>query len=437
MKRSTFLLTLLILTSFNNLRAADWPRWQGPDGNNVLTEKGLLSIIPEAGLKLLWESPVGNAYSGLAVAGGKVFAPDYQVSSGTVDASYDKRTTIQGQESLKCFDSTKGTLIWEVKYDCPVSISFPNGPRATPFVDGNVVYSLGCMGDVLAVSVDTGKILWQKNLPKEYNVEAPFWGYASHPLVVGELLYLMPGGQGTTAVALDKKTGKEVWRALSAREPGYAPPVMISHGGKQHLIAWHSQAINSLEPLTGKVFWTVPFDAMYGMSIMAPVFSGDSIFIGAAAKKSMLLKLKADQGVPDIVWEGSPKMALAPKNGTTIVSGEFVYGCDDDGDFSFARLSTGERLWKSDAPMKHKKVNSGTLFLVKVEGVRHFLVTDSGDFVIADIDEKGYQETSRWNAIEPTTLGMGRKVMWNHPAFANRALFVRNDKVLRCYSLAE
>ncbi len=416
------------------LQADDWPQWLGAKGDSHWNETGLMAKFPAAGPVVKWRVPVRWGYSGPAVAAGKVFLMDYDITEGTPDANPGGRTKIQGKERVRCFESATGKELWTHAYDAPYELSFPAGPRCTPTVDGDLVYSLGAEGMLTCLSIADGKLLWEMDLKKSYQVSSPIWGFASHPIVAGDLVIVKPGGEGTTVVALDKKTGKEVWRALTSKEPGYAPAVLINHGGREQVILSHGEALNSLDPLTGTVFWTVPFVPSYGMAIMAPRLAGDFLVMGGMGKKSIGLKLKADQTTPEIAWEGTPKTGLSPKNSTPVVDGGLVFGCDADGELRCFEAATGTRLWTTTAVLGSTP-GSGTFFAVKASP-HWVLFNELGELILADLTREGYKETGRAKILEPTSPGMGRKVVWTHPAFAEKAVFVRNDVELVCVSLA-
>ena len=423
---------LLLLTSLG-LSAEDWPRWLG-GADSHWNETGLTAKFPAAGPVVKWRAKVRWGYSGPAVQGGKVFVMDYDITDGKPDANPGGRTKLKGQEQVRCFDSATGKELWTHAYDAPYNLSFPAGPRCTPTVDGEHVYSLGAEGFLTCLSTADGKPVWELDLKKTYKVESPIWGFANHPLVVGDLLIVVPGGNGTTAVALDKKTGKEVWRALSSKEPGYAPPTLIRHGGKDQLIIAHGEAINSLEPATGKVHWTVPFVPSYGMAIMAPRLAGDYLVSGGIIKKSIGLKLNAGLSTPVIAWEGTPKTGISPKNSTPVVSDGLIFGCDADGELRCLDPATGERLWSSNAVLGATP-NSGTFFAVKAKP-HWILFNELGELILADLKREGYIEISRAKLLETTSPGIGRSVIWSHPAFAEKCAFLRNDAELICVSLA-
>jgi outer membrane protein assembly factor BamB len=141
---------------------------------------------------------------------------------------------------------------------------------STPTGDGDNVYALGAEGNLCCLEAATGKVIWSKDLNAQYNAKTAAWGYASHPLVDGNTLFCVVGSKDGVALALDKQTGKERWRALPATEPGYCPPSLIEHGGKRQLLIWHGESLNSVEPGTGKLNWSLPLKPSYGMAIAAP-----------------------------------------------------------------------------------------------------------------------------------------------------------------------
>jgi outer membrane protein assembly factor BamB len=425
----------LALLGLPAVRGDDWPQWMGPNRDDVWREQGLLTRFPPGGPKVLWRAKIDGGYAGPAVANGRVFVTDY-VTTGDRKPNAAARPELKGTERVLCFDAVSGKPLWKDEYPCTYKISYPAGPRCTPTVSGGKVYTLGAMGDLRCLDAESGKLLWSKDLKQEYKVEAPFWGFAGHPLVDGQRLICVVGGRGATAVAFDKDTGKELWRALSAKLTGYSPPTLIQAGGKKQLIIWHGEAINSLDPENGKVYWSVPLEPSYGMAIMAPRQWKDYLFAGGIGDQAVLLKLAADRPAAQEVWRGKPKTALYPVNSTPFLEDGYIYGVDQPGQLRCVKLQTGERLWETSAPTSGERLApTGTAFLVK-NGDRFVLMSETGDLILARLTPKGYEEVSRAKILEPTGDGFGRRVVWSHPAFANRCVFARNDRELVCVSLA-
>jgi len=416
-------------------RADDWPQWLGPRRDSVWRENGILERFPEGGPDVKWRREIAGGYAGPAVAGDRVFVTDYATSEDKTPNA-DKRSKISGTERVLCFSADEGKLLWKHEYSCAYEISYPAGPRATPTVDDERVYTLGAEGDLHCLSVKDGSVIWSKDFGRDFNAKTPFWGYCGHPLVDGDRLICVVGGEGSVAVAFDKRTGKELWRALSAKEQGYCPPTIIEAGGKRQLLIWHAESINSLDPVTGGVYWSVPLDANWGMAIATPRQDGDRLFVGGIINKSVLLRLGEDEPAAEVAWRGKKRKGIGPVSSPPFLENGLMYGVDRYGELRCVRLSDGEHVWSTYAPTTGgRRANSATSFLVK-NGARFFLTNEMGDLIIARLSPNGYDEISRCHMLEPTGVGFGRVVVWSHPAFANRCVYARNDRELVCVSLA-
>jgi outer membrane protein assembly factor BamB len=428
-------LALACLALSSAARGDDWPQWLGPQRDGVWRETGILDKFPAGGPKEKWRVKINGGFAGPAVAAGRVFVTDFTTTGATAGDPM-KKPEIKGMERVLCLDAADGAQRWEYKYDCTYRISYPAGPRCTPTVDGDRVYTLGAMGDLVCLEVEKGTKVWARDLKKDYKIEAPTWGFCGHPLVDGKKLICLVGGEGTVAVAFNKEDGKEIWRALSAKEPGYCPPSIIEAGGKRQLVVWSSESVNGLDPDTGEKYWSVPLAPDFGMSIAAPRKQGDYLFAGGIGFKAVLLKLAADKPAAEEVWRGKKDTAVYPVNSTPFAEEGCLYGVDQPGALRCVKLETGERLWETFAPTTGaKQANAGTAFLVK-NGDRFFLFGETGDLVIARLTPKKYEEISRFHLLEPTGSAFGRDVVWSHPAFARKCVFARNDKEIVCFSLA-
>jgi outer membrane protein assembly factor BamB len=450
---------MLVLAMASSVLAEDWPQWMGPNRDGVWPETGIVERLPPEGPQVLWRVPVAGGYAGPAVAKGKVYVSDYLKSAGD-DKVTDplKRNDLEGKERVLCFDSASGRLLWKHEYACRYKISYPAGPRCTPTVHGGKVYALGAMGHLLCLDADKGSVLWSKNLPEDYGVKAPLYGFCGHPLIEPSppasrsdgqgprgsgKLFCIVGGDGTTAMAFDKDTGKELWRALSSQETGYSAPTMIQAGGVRQLVIFHGNGLAAVDPDTGRSYWSLPLSPWMGVVIMTPRQDGDYLFAGTVFGTAVGLKLAADKPAVTEAWRGPKNMkgsGLFPGNATPFAQGGVLYGVDHPGQFRAVKIATGERLWESWLPVtgeaEARPVYTGTAFIVK-NGDRFFLFNEKGELIIAKISPKGYEEVSRWKMLEPTGAAFGRNVVWSHPAFANRCVYARNDKELVCVSLAK
>ncbi len=357
------------------------------------------------------------------------------------------RANVAGTERVLCLDATNGREIWKHEHECDYKgVSYPAGPRTTPVIADGKVFTLGTMGDLLCLDAGNGKVLWSKSFPKDFSSKVPMWGFSSSPLLDGDRLICLVGGEdGSLVVAFHKDTGKEIWRALSAAEPGYSPPMIFNVGSKRQLIIWHPESVNALDPETGKVHWTVPFQVRAGLTAPTAQKEGDLLLVSSFYNGSMMLKLDAEQGTANTLWKGKSNSEQARLTdglhaimATPILKDGHIYGVCSYGELRCLKAQTGERVWmslkatgKQDKPVERW----ANAFLV-VNGDRFFLSNEKGELIIARLTPMGYEEISRAQILEPTNTMIDRPVVWSHPAFANRSMYARNDKEVVCVSLA-
>ena len=420
MKRFSQVLPLLmtIVAGSSAATADDWPQWLGPKRDSVWRETGILGKFPAGGPRVLWRQAVGGGYAGPAVSDGRVLVTDYLTDGDTTPIA-DKRSQLDGIERVLCFATADGKLLWKYQYNRPYHVSYPAGPRVTPTVDGDRVYTLGAEGNLNCLNIADGSLVWSRDLPKEYGCETPQWGFAGHPLLDGRKLVCMVGGKGSIAVAFDKATGKEIWRALSAPEPGYSSPAIIDAGGTRQLLIWHTESLNSLDPETGKLYWSEPLKPDWGMSIVTPRSDGKYVFVGAIKMNSMLLRLAEDRPAEELVWLGKKGTGLAPVASTPFLEGGHMYGVDREGELRCVQLSTGEQLWTTyqATTTTGRRTDNAPGFLVK-QADRFFIFNETGELVMARLSPNGYEEISRGKILDPVGTSYGRSVVWSHPAFA-------------------
>ncbi|MDF1816497.1 MAG: PQQ-like beta-propeller repeat protein [Verrucomicrobiales bacterium] len=424
-------------------RADDWPQWMGKDRDGIWKESGIVEKFPENGPEVIWRCPIGSGYAGPAVAGGKVFVTDRQLGEGAQSPDNPfQRGVIPGIERVLCLDEISGKILWTHQYPGNYTISYAAGPRVTPTVDGDSVYTLGAEGMLLCLNTHDGGVVWEIDLRDYLGIQTPVWGFAGAPLVYGDLLICLGGGEGSTAIAFQKSTGKEVWRSLTAKEPGYCPPRLIHHGGKDQVIIWHPESVNSLNPLSGEVYWTVPWQIRSGLSIPVPRLSGDRLFLTAFYNGATMLKLKSDQSEPEILWQSqnvSEKRTthLNSIMPTPVLKDGLIFGTCSYGEFRCLDQATGDRIWESMQPStgQGRKVRWFNIFLTPHKD-RYFLFTEKGDLLIAKLSRQGYEEIDRTHLIEPNGTDMRqRPIVWSHPAYANGSIFVRNDSEIIRVSL--
>jgi len=348
--------------------------------------------------------PIGGGI-GSHGAHGKVY-PWTESASGVANPADPIRAANPGLGASLCLNEGTGDL-WTYEYECPYTASYPAGPRVTPLVHEGKVYTLGTEGNLVCLAANDGTLVWQRDFKKDFYVKTPMWGFSAHPLIEGNRLICLAAGDGSTAVAFDKDTGKEIWRALGAKEPGYAPPMVHEFAGKRQLIVWHPEGVNSLDPNTGHTNWTYPItpSVRFGMSISTPRKVGDLLFLTSFYNGSLLLRVGTNG--PSLVW-ASKKISEKDTDGlhtvmaTPLIENGYIYGPCSYGQFRCLELLTGNRVWETFAPTSGKSERWGNAFIVKNDD-RSFLFSEKGDLIIARLAPAGYDEITVPGSLNPPT----------------------------------
>jgi outer membrane protein assembly factor BamB len=419
--------------------ADDWPQFLGPKRDGIWREVGILEKFPEGGPKKLWSAKLGGGYGGPSVAGGKVFVADYTKGDSG------------GTERIVCFDAAKGTELWATAY--PVTYKIPggytSGPRCTPLVEGEFVYTVGAMGDLTCLAVADGKKVWSKNYVSDYKARVPLWGFASHPVIEGDKLICVTGGSGDNfVIAFDKATGKELWHSQELNaDCGYAAVMIYEFDKVRTAVVWHQKAIIGLDPATGKRLWKYDFEIKFGLTAPTPRQVGtDKLFATAFYDGPVLLKIGAEK--PEVIWKGTSSIELEGRTDklhsimtTPFVKDGHIYGVCSYGELRCLKSDTGERVWSTRQPIVGTKTDAGkptrwgNAFLVE-HADRFFIFNEQGELVIAKLTPKGCEEIDRAAIIKPTNKDAGRKVVWVYPAYAGKKMYVRNDEEIVCVDLA-
>ena len=384
--------TTLLLTT-TSLIGADWPRWLGPNGDNIAPDSG--GFDPDLShWKVAWKSNVGLGYSAVTVAGNRAYTMGHDGKS---------------QETVLCVDAATGAAVWKHTYDAQLLPAMhTGGPNATPTVIANRVITVSKDGQVLCLSADKGAKVWQAKLTEVFGVELPQWGFASSPVVhKGRVLF----SAGKVA-ALDAETGKTVWVSRDANPPGYTTTVAFTLEGREFIAAFDAEGLSILNAADGAEVTRHPFKAQYGVTASTPfvLSNGKSIFISANSG-SELLEFNGQKLTSG--WTSTQiKNAM---NNSVIVSGG-IYGFDgSQGNancrFVCAQLTDGKINWAQEKFGYGTVIGLGKILLSLTEG---------GELVTIRSLPDRYEEVSR--------LPMLGKTCWTTPTFANGRIYVRNDQ---------
>ena len=436
---------LIVLAHSCHAFADDWEQWRGNDRLAIWREDGIMERFPEQGLKPSWNVEIGSGYSGPVVSDGKIITMDYFPKPDTETAEAIERTI--------CLDEQTGELLWADQWEThyrEILGSYRTGPRATPTIDGNRVYTLGSVGHIRCNDLDSGELIWSHDSREEYQLLIPVFGTSIAPIVDGDLVIYAPGGKDTEQLrAYNKATGEEVWKACHATyELGYSQFAIFEHAGARQLIYWDPEWLRGLNPQTGQIHWQVPMTCKSAMCIATPVKSESKILVSSFYDGSMLVELDDARPSAKMLWHVTGRgekpdqtFGLHSVITTPIIEGDYFYGTGSYGEFRGLRLKDSERIWENKEITRQGRWGSAFL---DAHDDKYFMTNDLGELLIVRFSPAGPQVIDRTQLIDPDTeSGYGPRkfansiINWCHPAFANKHVIIRNDQRIVRVSLAK
>ena len=388
---------------------ADWVSWQGAEGGR---RSGVTGIITDwsGGLEALWEVDFLCQGSSSAAWSAPVVQGNRLIVCG------------RGTESdlVFCLDPADGALLWQASYGAEASTNHGTGPRATPAIDEDRVYTFGRSGDLVCWGLLDGEELWRANVTDEGG-EEPRWGHASSPLVLGERV-LVQGGGTARAIAYDKMTGEVAWKGGSG-PAGYAALTTMDMAGDPVILAFHGKGLAALDAEDGDELWSVPWETSYDVNAGTPIVIGDSVFVTSGYGTGCML-LKAGRSGAEILWRNT---AIASQHSDPYAIDGFLYGYSGDssqnrGAFKCVALRDGGEKWTTN------EMGWGTC--VYVDG--HLLCCDiKGNLSLMRPNPDRFVMVSQMQ----DALGDISGPVWTRPVVANGRLYLRFKQRLRCYDL--
>lgn len=355
--------------------AADWPQYQGPKRDGSSAETGLLRTFPKDGPKVLWRKEAGSGWSGPVVAGERAILFH----------------RIENEEVVECVEAATGKEVWRKAYPARYrdDFNFDNGPRSTPSIASNSVFTLGADGDLTAFDFANGKQLWQRNVNRDYKVPKGYFGVATSPLLMGDKLLVNVGAKGAGVVAFDPANGKELWK-IADDGVSYSSPVTAEIDGEQLAVFFTRAGLLAVSPERGEVRYSHPWRPRINASVNAasPIVSGSQIFLTTSYSTGAIL-LEAAKGELKEIWKGDE--SLSCHYNTPILVKGFLYGIDGRQEGRQTRLrcvdwKTGKVIWSKD--------EFGCATLTVADGLI-LAFCESGELVMFEPTEKNYKELAR------------------------------------------
>lgn len=408
--------------------AADWPQWRGPARDGISKETGLLKSWPAEGPKVVWETKLGPAASAVAVVGGRVYTM-YQDAKTQYGVALDEKT---------------GNKLWEYAMGAAYAKS-ATGPRATPTVDGDKVYFHDALGNLACLTLD-GKELWKVNTLELAGAKPIPWNVANSPFISGDMLVVNPGGKDASIVALDKKTGKVIWKSMSD-VAGYCTPVEMKVGGVDSLVLLTGESVCGVAAKDGKPLWRYPWPNKGKINVPAVVVDGDKVFATTGyGIGCVLLQIVPEGGnfTAKEVWPISKDMQC--RYGNPILFNGYYYGTNEK-KFTCIDPKTGKATWAQDG--------YGYAAFSIADGLA-YIIGEKGNFALAKLTPEKFELISEVNMIPvpgaaapaAPAPGMGKggkggkggkkrggggaEPRWTMPTIVNGKCYIRDDQRLLC-----
>jgi outer membrane protein assembly factor BamB len=389
--RSLRFLAFCLIASI--VAAADWPQFRGPNRDGISPEAAVLKSWPASGPKVLWKAPLGEGYSQVVSTKGRLYT-----------------LAQQGEEQVAiAFDGATGKRLWRTRIDSEYNDGQGDGPRSTPTVDGELVYVLSANGNLAALRAANGQAAWQHDLRAEYGANPPQWGVSTSPLVEGNLLIVNVGGSGNKSiVAFDKTSGKTVWTS-QGDGAGYSAPIAITVRGVRQVIVFTADAILSISPKDGRLFWRSGWKTDYDVNAATPIFlPPDKLFVSSGyGTGSALLQINRTNVTE--VWRSR---GMKNQFSSSVLHDGILYGFDDS-TFKAIDAATGKERWKQ------RGFGHGSLILA---GGHLIVLSDRGKLALVQATPEEYRELGNAQVIEGKC--------WTSPSLADGRLYVRNEEQL-------
>jgi outer membrane protein assembly factor BamB len=391
---STFLFAAIAVAGVSITSIADdWPQYRGPDRNGISKETGWLDHWPQEGPPIAWKASVGLGFSSFVISGGKA------VTVGHADQ----------KDTVFCFDALSGKEIWKHSYAAELGDKFfEGGTTGSATFDGDKLYWLSRWGDLFCFEAASGKIVWSRNIQKEEDLKVPMWGFTGAPTVVDDLLIL---NAGETGYAVNKSTGRSVWRSAINKEAGYSTPLPVRRGGKTEIWLANATAYVGID-VTGKELWRTKWLTQYGVNAADPIPVGENVFISTGYGKGAALFKPNGDAEPTVIWKSK---VLRTQLNPGVIVGKYIYGVDGDttdkASLKCIEAETGVEKWAV--------ANFGSGAVTVADG-KLLALNGTGELAVAPVSPEGFKPTSRAQILGGKT--------WTAPALANGIVYCRNSR---------
>lgn len=381
---------------------ANWPQWRGPNRDGISKETGLLKQWPAEGPPLVWKAAgAGRGFSSFSVANGRLI---------TMGLRGDR-------EFVVAFDVATGKEAWATPHGGAFQNDRGDGPRGTPTVDGDRIYALGGSGDLSALDAKSGRVVWTKNVLKEFGGRNITWGISESPLVVGNKLLVNAGGPGASIVALNKSDGSLIWKSQSDKA-GYSSAIPVEINGATQVVFFTQERAVGLDLKDGKLLWEYAKPSNRVANAATPIARGNRVFISSDyGTGGGVVEIKPD-GTAQEVWFTKD---MRNHHSSSVLVGDHLYGFSS-AILTAVKFDTGEIAWRD------RSVGKGSL--VYADG-RLYCFSERGVVGLVEATPAGYVERGRFQ------IEAGSLETWTHPVVAGGRLYLRDQDTIYAYDVRQ
>ena len=395
-----FHICIVIVLASQVCLAQDWPQWRGPNRNGVVASFTAPRVWPDK-LKTIWKVQTGVGHSSPVVVGGRVYLHSRQDET----------------EVAACFDLDTGKQVWRDSYPAPyvmnpAAVSHGKGPKSTPVVYDNKLYTLGISGVLSCYDAGSGKLRWRREFSKTSKTTSPLYGTAMSPIVDRGLLIAHVGGHDSGVLAaFDADTGETRW-TWTGDGPGYASPIAAEFGGVRQIVTQTQKHIVGLNASNGQWLWEIPFETEYVQNSVTPAIYKQTLIFSGLDKGVFAVNVehRANKWVAEQVWQ-NPDVSMYLNS--PVVSGDYLYGLSHKrkGQFFCLDARTGKTLWTSNG-------REGDNAAIVAAGPLLFLLTDGAELLVARGDPKQFEVLKKYSVADSPT--------WAHPVIVGNRVLIKD-----------
>lgn len=389
--------------------AADWTQWGGPNQSFKADAKGLADSWPESGPRKIWQRDLGEGYSAILSEGNRLY---------TMYRGDDKEIVVS-------LDSKTGKTVWEYKYDAQLSENhehnFGDGPRATPLIDGDRLYTIGVSGKLNCLNKHDGKVYWSHDVWKDYNGNILSHGYSSSPIAYKDTVIVLVGGESSSIMAFNKIDGSVVWKNQSFKN-SYSTPTIIKVDGEDQIVTFMAQEIVGISPTTGELKWSYEIGNRWGQNVCLPIWDSQSnmlfFSVSGAGSRGLRLTKNGDKTDAKEIWS---TRKIQFYHVTSVRIGDYVYGSTGNGPsfFSAINFKTGKIAWRKRGFAKATCVYADGRFVI---------LDEDGNLALATATPEDFTVHSKLKLVD-------KGVAWTVPTIVGRNMYIRDKNTIMALDL--